>query len=134
MPRRLIEKKRKTGYMYFNAKKIRSNMRLEEILDVVFTRAEEYKRTARAILEGIKDIANTLNRRTLWIDDSEMSNLIRERIGWKRRSLAYRVLSEFLIPMGFIDYRPDEGRYIISRAFQNALVRLGSSYGRWVRS
>jgi len=134
MPRKLERKERKTGYMYFKAAEVRSTMRLEEILDIVFTRADKYKRAALIILEGIKEIAKSRNRRPLWIDDSEMSMLIKERIGEKRKSLAYRVISEFLVPMGFISYRPDEGRYFISKSFQLALVRLGNAYGRWIRS
>jgi len=134
MPRKLERKKRKTGYMYFKSSEVRSNMRLEDILNIVFTRAEKYKHAALIILEGIKEIAKSRNRKPLWISDSEMSLLIHERLGEKKKSLAYRVISEFLVPMGFVSYRPDEGRYFISKSFQLALIRLGNAYARWIKS
>ena len=120
--------------MYFKSSEVRSNMRLEDILNIVFTRAEKYKHAALIILEGIKEIAKSRNRKPLWISDSEMSLLIHERLGEKKKSLAYRVISEFLVPMGFVSYRPDEGRYFISKSFQLALIRLGNAYARWIKS
>lgn len=134
MPRKLERRKRRTGYMYFVASDVRSNMMLDNILDIVFTRAVEYKKAAKTILEGIKEIAKIHGRRPLWINDSEMSALIKERIGKNKKSLAYRVISEFLVPLGFITYRPDEGRYSISKSFYLALTRLATAYSKWMRT
>ncbi|MCS7366124.1 MAG: hypothetical protein NDF54_11865 [archaeon GB-1867-035] len=134
MPRKLERRKRRTGYMYFVASEVRSNMMLDDILDIVFTRAVEYKKAAKIILEGIKEIAKIHRRRPLWISDSEMSSLINERIGKNKKSLAYRVISEFLVPLGFITYRPDEGRYFISKSFHLALRRLATAYNKWMRT
>ncbi len=133
MPRKLEERNRRRGYMYFKASEISSRMSLNEILDVVFSGVKEYKRAAKVILEGVKNIAKAYGRRPLWISNSEMSNLIIEGLGRNKKSLAYRVIAEFLVPMGFLSYRPDEGKYYLSREFQLALNRLGKAYNAWVK-
>ncbi len=134
MPRKLSERRRRRGFMYFKTSEIRSNMRLNEILDVVFSGVKEYRRAALVILEGVKYIAKAKGRRPMWISSSEMSSLIIERLGRNKKSLAYRVISEFLVPMGFLSYRADEGKYFLSREFQLALNRLGRAYGAWIKS
>lgn len=133
MPRRLKKRNRETGYMYFKVDEVTMNMSLDNILKIVFGRCEEYRRIAKTILEGIKEIAYNKNRDTLTINSEEMSELIREKIGSKKKSLTYRVVSEFLIPLGFISYKQEEGTYTISRGFRNALVKIGTSYVKWIR-
>ena len=133
MPRRLSEKVRKTGYMYFNAENVKTSMSLDEILEIIFSRGEEYRRIAKEILEGIKEIAIKEDRKTMTINSVEMSKIISEKLGSKRKSMAYRVLSEFLIPMGLISYRREDGTYTLSQDFRNALTRIGTAYVRWMK-
>jgi len=133
MPRRLGEKERKTGYMYFNAENVKTSMSLDEILEIIFSRGEEYRRIAKEILEGIKEIAIKEDRKTMTINSVEMSKIISEKLGSKRKSMAYRVLSEFLIPMGLISYRREDGTYTLSQDFRNALTRIGTAYVRWMK-
>lgn len=133
MPRRLGEGSRTTGYMYFNINEVKTNMDLDEILKIIFSRAEEYRRISKIILEGIKEIAVKDDRKTLTINSEEMSKLIYERIGSKKKSIAYRVISQFLIPMGLISYRREDGTYTISQNFRNALVKIGTAYVRWMK-
>ena len=133
MPRRLGEKERKTGYMYFNVENVKTSMSLDEILEIIFSRGEEYRRIAREILKGIKEIAIKEDRKTLTISSGEMSKIISEKLGSRRKSMAYRVLSEFLIPMGLISYRREDGTYTVSQDFRNALIRIGTAYVRWMK-
>lgn len=133
MPRRLERKARKTGYMYFDVSKVRSNMSIDEILDIIFSRCEEYKRIAKTILEGVKEISINNDRKNLSINSQEMSQLINEKLSSKKKSITYRVLSEFLIPMGLITYRREDGTYTIGNDFRVALNRIASSYTRWMK-
>jgi len=133
MPRRLGESNRKTGYMYFNVNDVKTNMDLDEILKIVFSRAEEYRRISKIILEGIKEIAVKEDRKTLTINSEEMSKLINEKLGYKKKSMAYRVILQFLIPMGLISYRREDGTYTLSQNFKNALTKIGAAYVRWMK-
>lgn len=136
MPRRPGKRKRRSGYMYFIAENMSSRMNMEEIMKVVFSKCESYRRTALIILEEIKELAVRNGRTTpiYNITSDEMSELIRRRFGRRRRSLAYKVLFEFLIPLGMVKYGPDEKRYFLSREFALALKRIGDSYLRWLEA
>ncbi len=136
MPRRPKTRKRKSGYMYFIADGISSRMNIEEVVKVVFSRGESYRRTAQIILEEVKRLAVMSGRTTPTynITSDEMSEFIKRRFGRRRRSLAYKVLFEFLIPLGMIKYSPDEKRYFLSREFALALKRIGDSYLRWLEA
>ncbi|MDH5806134.1 MAG: hypothetical protein QXW62_04095 [Candidatus Methanomethylicaceae archaeon] len=133
MPRRMIRKKRKSGRMFFEAEKVSSNMSLSDIMDIVFTTSNSYKEIARIILEWMKMKSDEENRGKIkWVTTSEMSNYINERLLKRRRSAAYHVIKNYLIPMGFIEYRPSESKYILSKDFAGALKRLAEAYIKWI--
>ncbi|MEM1545030.1 MAG: hypothetical protein QXY40_02610 [Candidatus Methanomethylicia archaeon] len=136
MPRRPKTRKRKSGYMYFIADGISSRMNIEEIVKVVFSKGESYRRAAYIILEEVKRLAAMSGRTTPTynITSDEMSEFIKRKFGRRRRSLAYKVLFEFLIPLGMMKYSPDEKRYFLSREFALALKRIGDSYLRWLET
>jgi len=133
LPRRMIRKKRKSGRMFFEAEKVSSNMSLSDIMDIVFTTSNSYKEIARIILEWMKMKSDEENRGKIkWVTTSEMSNYINERLLKRRRSAAYHVIKNYLIPMGFIEYRPSESKYILSKDFAGALKRLAEAYIKWI--
>jgi hypothetical protein len=49
----------------------------------------------------------------------------------RRRSAAYAVLKNYLIPLGILEYRPSESKYLLSRDFASALKRLADAYIKW---
>jgi len=122
--------------MYFIADGISSRMNIEEIVKVVFSKGESYRRAAYIILEEVKRLAAMSGRTTPTynITSDEMSEFIKRKFGRRRRSLAYKVLFEFLIPLGMMKYSPDEKRYFLSREFALALKRIGDSYLRWLET
>ena len=63
-----------------------------------------------------------------------MSKFIEDNVGKSRKVTVYRVLFEFLVPYGFVDYRPMDGIYSISKEFTDALRRIGESYSKWLKS
>ncbi|MCS7098503.1 MAG: hypothetical protein NZ922_05965 [Candidatus Methanomethyliaceae archaeon] len=135
MPRRMVRRGRRSGRMFFEAERVSSNIGIDEIMDIVFTTSQSYKEIARIILEWIKVKSDEENRgKTRWVTTSEMSKYIDERLMRRRRSAAYHVIKNYLIPMGFIEYRPSESRYILSRDFAGALKRLADAYMKWISS
>lgn len=136
MPRRPGKRKRKSGYMYFIAESMSSRMSIEEVVKVIFSKGESYRKAALIILEEVKRLAirNGRTTPTYNITSDEMSEFIKRRFGRRRRSLAYKVLFEFLIPLGMVKYSSDEKRYFLSREFALALKRIGDSYLRWLEA
>ncbi|MCD6408842.1 MAG: hypothetical protein J7L98_00670 [Candidatus Verstraetearchaeota archaeon] len=133
MPRRRIKgKKKRRGLMFFNASEITTNMGIREILSVVFTSAESYGEIARIILEFIRSKGTEEGRIPPWVSSTELSRFINRRLGKRRRSAAYKVINEYLIPLGLLEYREAEGKYFLSRNFSSALRRLSSSYTKWL--
>jgi len=133
MPRRIVtKKKKKTGRMFFEASTVSSNMSLKDLMGVIFTSAESYKEIATILLEWIKSRSDQENRgRVRWVTTSEMSNYINERLMPRRRSAAYAVIKNYLVPLGILEYRPSESKYILSRDFAGALKRLAEAYMKW---
>ncbi|RLE49305.1 MAG: hypothetical protein DRJ33_08390 [Candidatus Methanomethylicota archaeon] len=135
LPRRAFKKSKKRGHMYFSALEVSASMPLKEILNIVFTDAESYKEIAAILLEYIKRKSAREERgHPGWVTASELSNYINERLTRKRRSAAYKVLSEYLVPMGFIEYSYGDQKYMLSREFAAALRRLGEAYVKWLTS
>ncbi|MGQ9759221.1 MAG: hypothetical protein ACUVQ5_01415 [Candidatus Methanomethylicaceae archaeon] len=132
MPRRIVQKRRKAGRMFFDANGVSSSMGLKEIMEIVFTSAGSYKEIALVLLEWLKTKSDQENRgKVRWVTTSEMSNYINERLMRRRRSAAYSVIKNYLVPLGILEYRPSESKYILSRDFAGALKRLAEAYIRW---
>jgi len=120
--------------MYIDKDEVKGRMTLEKILDLVFTSTVSYKEIALEILSWMKDKALEERRIDLWVSRSELSRFINERFGRNRRSTAYKVIREFLLPMGMLMLDADRDRYVISREFARALRRLADSYEVWLKS
>lgn len=132
MPRKILFKGKKSGKMYFVAQSISSNMGLDEMMEIVFTNAKSYKEIASILLGWIKSKSDQENRgRPRWVTTSELSQYINERLMTKRRSAAYAVVKNYLVPMGLLEYRPSESKYLMSRDFAGALKRLADAYIKW---
>lgn len=118
--------------MYFTASNVSSNMGLKEIMEIVFTNAESYKEIATLILEWIKTKSDRENRgKAKWVTTNELSEYINERLKLRRRSAAYAVIKNYLVPLGILEYRASESKYVISRDFAGALKRLAEAYTKW---
>jgi hypothetical protein len=118
--------------MYFIAQSISSNIGLDEMMDIVFTNAKSYKEIASILLGWIKSKSDQENRgKPRWVTTSELSQYINERLMTKRRSAAYAVVKNYLVPLGILEYRPSESKYLMSRDFAGALKRLADAYIKW---
>ena len=132
MPRKITFKVKKSGKMFFAAPSVSSSMGLKEIMEIVFTNADSYKEIALVLLDWIKAKSDQENRgRTRWVTTGELSQYINERLMTRRRSAAYAVLKNYLIPLGILEYRPSESKYLLSRDFASALKRLADAYIKW---
>jgi hypothetical protein len=132
LPRRIVPRAKRSGKMYFIASKVSGNMGLKEITEIVFTNAESYKEIATLILEWIKIKSDRENRGyPRWVTTQELSDYINERLKRRRRSAAYTVIKDYLLPLGILEYRTSESKYVISRDFSGALKRLADAYTKW---
>jgi len=118
--------------MIFDAHNVTSNLGMKEIMEIVFTNAESYKEIATVLLEWIRTKSDQENRgKSRWVTTSELSGYIDERLMRRRRSAAYSVIKNYLIPLGILEYRQSESKYILSRDFAGALKRLAEAYTKW---
>ncbi|MDD1764644.1 MAG: hypothetical protein LUQ46_01355 [Candidatus Methanomethyliaceae archaeon] len=132
MPRKILFKVKKSGKMFFNASTVSSNLGLKEIMDIIFTNADSYKEIAIILLDWLKTKSDQENRgKTRWVTTGEMSHYINERLMHRRRSAAYAVVKNYLVPLGILEYRPSESKYLLSRDFTGALKRLAEAYSKW---
>jgi len=132
LPRKISFKGKKSGKMYFIASSVSSNLSIKEMMDIVFTNAESYKEIAVILLEWIKSKSDQENRgRVRWVTTGELSQYITERLMDRRRSAAYAVIKNYLVPLGILEYRPSESKYLLSRDFAGALKRLADAYTKW---
>ncbi len=132
LPRKIVPKNRKSGKMFFSASAVSSNMGIKEIMEIVFTNADSYKEIAIVILDWIKVKSDQEGRgKQRWVTTGELSGYINERLMKRRRSAAYAVLKNYLIPLGILEYRPSESKYVLSRDFAGALKRLAEAYTKW---
>lgn len=125
--------KRLTGCMYLPSAKIRSKMPISEIINMVFSSAPSYREIALEVLMWIKDVSVESGKNELSVSRSELSNFINERFGKNRRSTAYKVLREFLLPMGLLSLDYERNVYVVSREFARALRRLADAYEAWMK-
>jgi hypothetical protein len=132
MPRKILFKVKRSGKMFFNASTVSSNLGLKEIMDIIFTNADSYKEIAIILLDWLKTKSDQENRgKTRWVTTGEMSHYINERLMLRRRSAAYAVVKNYLVPLGILEYRPSESKYLLSRDFAGALKRLAEAYVKW---
>lgn len=132
MPRKILFKVKRSGKMFFNASTVSSNLGFKEIMDIIFTNAESYKEIAIILLDWLKTKSDQENRgKTRWVTTGEMSHYINERLMPRRRSAAYAVVKNYLVPLGLLEYRPSESKYLLSRDFASALKRLAEAYSKW---
>jgi hypothetical protein len=132
MPRKILFKVKRSGKMFFNASTVSSNLGFKEIMDIIFTNAESYKEIAIILLDWLKTKSDQENRgKTRWVTTGEMSHYINERLMRRRRSAAYAVVKNYLVPLGLLEYRPSESKYLLSRDFAGALKRLAEAYYKW---
>lgn len=132
MPRKITHKERRSGKMFFNSLTVTSNMGLDGMMEIVFTNAKSYKEIANILLGWIKSKSDQENRgKPSWVTTSELSQYITERLMSRRRSAAYAVITGYLMPMGILEYRPSESKYLLSRDFASALKRMAEAYIKW---
>ncbi|MEM1537814.1 MAG: hypothetical protein QXK12_04030 [Candidatus Nezhaarchaeales archaeon] len=125
--------KRSTGYMYLPVAKVKSRMSIRDIIDIVFSSSASYREIALEVLTWIKDVSIENGRSELSVSRSELSSFINRSFGKNRRSTAYKVLREFLIPMGLLSLDSERGLYVVSREFARALRRLADAYEAWMK-
>jgi len=132
LPRKITFKEKRSGKMFFNSSTITSNMGLKELMEVVFTNADSYKEIAIILLDWLRTKSDQESRgKTRWVTTSELSQYINERLMSRRRSAAYAVIKGYLVPMGILEYRPSESKYLLSRDFAGALKRMAEAYIKW---
>ena len=122
------------GYMFLDREVVKGRMSLEKIVDLIFTSTVSYREIALELLSWIKERADETGRPDPWVSRSELSRFINERFGKHRRSTAYKVLREFLLPMGLLALDPGRDRYYLSREFPRMLRRLAEAYEAWLKA
>lgn len=122
------------GYMFLDREAVKGRMSLEKIIDLLFTSTVSYREIALELLSWIKERAEETGRPEPWVSRSELSRFIDERFGRRRRSTAYKVLREFLMPMGLLALDPGRDRYYVSREFSRILRRLAEAYEAWLKA
>ncbi len=122
--------------MYFTTTEATSRLGLEEVLSIVFSsKVPTYRDIAHQLLNWIKRTSLEKGRTPVqYVDSTELSRFIVENIGRNRKVTVYRVIFEFLVPYGLIDYRQADGTYVLSKEFTDALRRIGEAYARWYKS
>ena len=132
MPRKITMTTKRSGKMIFNSSNVSSNLGIKEMMEIVFTNAESYKEIATVLLEWIRTKSDQEGRGKIrWVTTGELSRYINERLMRRRRSAAYAVIKNYLIPLGLLEYRPSESKYLLSRDFAGALKRLAEAYVKW---
>ncbi len=119
--------------MYLPVAKVKSRMSIRDIIDIVFSSSASYREIALEVLTWIKDVSIENGRSELSVSRSELSSFINRSFGKNRRSTAYKVLREFLIPMGLLSLDSERGLYVVSREFARALRRLADAYEAWMK-
>lgn len=122
------------GYMFLDKEVVKGRMPIEKIVELAFTTTVSYREIALELLSWIKERALQDGRPDLWVTRAELSRFIDERFGKDRRSTAYKVLREFLLPMGFVSLDKGQGRYYLSREFSRVLRRMAEAYENWLAS
>lgn len=122
------------GYMFLDKEAVRGRMSLEKMVELMFTSTVSYREVALELLSWIKEKALQDGRDELWVTRAELSGFIDERFGRRRRSTAYKVLREFLLPMGLVAIDRSQGRYYLSREFPRVLRRMAEAYEAWLAS
>jgi len=121
--------------MYFDWRVLERKLSIKSIMDVVFSGgAEVYKSVAVDLLSWIKELSREEGRKPEWVSSNELAEFIRSRYGESRKTTVYKVIKEFLIPMGFLDYVEPERKYFLSKNFSRALRRISKSYLEWYKS
>ncbi|MCX8204696.1 MAG: hypothetical protein N3H31_03505 [Candidatus Nezhaarchaeota archaeon] len=118
--------------MFLDKEVVRGRMSLEKIVELVFTSTVSYREIALELLSWIKEKAAQDGRPDPWVTRAELSSFIDERFGRNRRSAAYKVLREFLLPMGLVALDKSQGRYYLSREFSRVLRRMAEAYEAWL--
>jgi hypothetical protein len=122
------------GYAYLSKDAVKSRMSLDEIVGLLFTSTVSYREIALELLSWIKEKAVEEGRAEPWVSRAELSRFIDERFGRNRRSTVYKVLKEFLLPMGLLALDVDHNRYRVSMEFSRALRRLAEAYESWLKA
>jgi hypothetical protein len=132
LPRKILMRAKRSGKMHFNYSTVTSNLGIKEMMEIIFTNAESYKEIAIVLLEWIRTKSDQEGRgKTRWVTTGEVSHYINERLMRRRRSAVYSVIKNYLIPLGILEYRPSESKYLLSRDFAGALKRLAEAYVKW---
>lgn len=120
--------------MYLNKDEVKGRMSIEKMLNLMFSSTASYHEIALELLNWIKDKVAEEGRSEPWVTRSELSRFINDRFGKRRRSTAYKVIREYLMPMGILSLDFDKGQYTISKEFSRTLRRLADAYDSWLKS
>ena len=113
--------------IFLRHRNIKSNMGIEEILELIYPEERNplKKKVATLILNKLRgNIRQGLSK-------TEMSRFQKENQGVISKATFYRVLKD-LKRLGFVRYENYAYTYYLSTDFSSALERLARSYRKWI--
>ncbi|MDY6777368.1 MAG: hypothetical protein SVU32_01770 [Candidatus Nanohaloarchaea archaeon] len=108
---------------------VSTRMSVEAMLEQVFPTQEEYRAITRDLIELFREEATEIEGGK----DVEVSSAVsklQER-GHNRHTV-YKVLNEYLVPMGMVNWMKFEGSIQLSKRFGNALRNFSVSWKNFV--
>jgi len=99
------------------------------IVDIIFPSQTKYKEITLAILNFFIEKGQIVTGRS----EIEVNSIVTEleKIGYNRYTV-YKVMREYLVPMGIINWKKFEGSIQLSTKFGNALRRFSLSWNNLV--
>ena len=111
--------------------RVSTKMSEENILELVFPTQDKYRAITKDIFELFRDESERLAGRSD-IEVSSVVSKLQER-GHNRHTV-YKVLNDYLVPMGMVNWKKFEGSIQLSKKFGNALRNFSISWKNMVDS
>lgn len=110
---------------------VSTKMSKEKILEQIFPTQEKY----RSITSDLFDMFSKESEKIEGRHELEVSSVVSklQELGHNRHTV-YKVMNEYLVPMGIINWKKFEGSVQVSKKFGNSLRNLSISWKNFVDS
>jgi len=108
---------------------VSTKMSLDAMLDQIFPTQEAYRAITRDLIELFRERSEQVEGRHAL----EVSSVVSELEGrGHNRHTVYKVLNEYLVPMGIVNWEKFEGSVQLSTRFANAMRNFSISWKNMV--
>lgn len=111
--------------------KVSTRMSRENLLDLIFPTQDKYRNITGDLFELFSSESERIAGRSE-IEVSSVVSKLQEK-GHNRHTV-YKVLNEYLVPMGIVNWKKFEGSVQLSKKFGNALRNISISWKNMVDS